>query len=225
MTTTDMKKSVRQFQAKFHCYAPSCDRLRSTAEKLGYTVVEFSHILNDRDVQTLIDALKLSDAALHSRGFTYANQNYRLLFVHDDLSEEEEQIILAHELGHIWLEHMTSAASVIGRDVQEEYEANEFAHYLLHPGFSGLLRKNLSGRRKRLALGAVVLIAAVVAGMAFTLVSCSGAGGYLVTPTGSKYHTADCGYVRGRDNTRRLSEEELNSGGYQPCEKCIGKIQ
>lgn len=46
------------------------------------------------------------------------------------LSEEERVIVLSHEEGHIWNGHMTSN-NVFGDDVKQEFEANEFSHFLL----------------------------------------------------------------------------------------------
>lgn len=42
---------------------------------------------------------------------------------------------------------------------------------------------------------------------------------YYVTPTGTKYHTADCRYVKNKTNIQEIQNPE--SKGYQPCSICI----
>ena len=39
---------------------------------------------------------------------------------------------LAHELGHIFCNHFSTNSQSVS-SVKEEREANEFAHYMLHP--------------------------------------------------------------------------------------------
>ena len=75
----------------------------------GYTVVEYNHLSNDEIVSSLIKALKLSENIRNSKGFTYADQNQRIVFIHEDLSDAEKLLALSHDAGHIYLGHMSSA--------------------------------------------------------------------------------------------------------------------
>ena len=45
-------------------------------------------------------------------------------------------------------------------------------------------------------------------------------GAYYVTKSGTKYHSAECNYISGKE-VKALSAEELNSGKYSACSKCI----
>lgn len=68
---------------------------------MGYTVIYFNNVLNDKNVTELIEALGLSLISERSKGFTYTDDNYRLIFIHEELADKEAAVVLAHELGHI----------------------------------------------------------------------------------------------------------------------------
>ena len=79
---------------------------------------------------SLVEALDLQGRIACSKCFTYQTSKYRLVFMHEDLNEDERCIVLAHEEGHIWNRHF-SEKRIFGNDIIQEYEANEFVHYLL----------------------------------------------------------------------------------------------
>lgn len=131
MTTSAVNKEVLNFRKEYGIIKVNCSSLSEAAEKLGYTVIMFnSHGANDENVTRLCLALNIGNELLMSRGFTYSKGEFRLVFINENLSDKEKSIVLAHELGHIVLGH-TGHAPVIGHDVQEEFEANEFASFLL----------------------------------------------------------------------------------------------
>lgn len=70
--------------------------------KQGCTVIYFNAIFNDDYVSQIITNLKLDEYIRSNKGFTYANDKYRLVFVNEDLSEEERIVVLAHEAGHFF---------------------------------------------------------------------------------------------------------------------------
>ena len=45
---------------------------------------------------------------------------------------------------------------------------------------------------------------------------------YYATKSGTKYHIAGCSYIKGKDNLKTLTEEDIKSGKYEPCSRCIG---
>lgn len=73
------------------------ENLRSAIQKQGYTIVEYNNIFNGENVAALIDALGLENFCEGSKGFTYADKKRRLVFLHEDLSDKEKMMILAHE--------------------------------------------------------------------------------------------------------------------------------
>ncbi len=108
--------------------------------------------------------------------------------------------------------------NAIGADVIHEHEANEFVHYLL---------KDRHGKKKRVriiaAISAIALILIAFAG--FYLKQSHDKAVYTDnlyrTETGTKYHVRDCIYIRDRTDVYRLTQEEFDSGKYEPCSACM----
>lgn len=225
MTSKEVKKKVKLFRKKFNLVKCDYDSLRKATEKQGYTIVEFNHIENEESVAVLLSSLGLMNYASCSKCFTYADKNYRIVFVHEGLNDEEKVKVLAHENGHIFLEHFSSS-QVIGRDVQEEYEANEFAHYLYRESFSAKMSIGFKKRKKLyISIIIVVLLAAIAAVVIGVINESKYYENYYVTSTGNKYHTEDCSFVNGKDNSSRMTVEQFESGEYEPCSRCFGKDQ
>jgi len=222
MDSREIKLKARKFIKEFDVHELNYGTLKSAIESQGYTLVEYNHIFNDEDVSKLIEALKLSDNIIRSRGFTYADQNYRIVFVHEDLSDAEKLVVLSHEAGHIYLGHMSSNP-IIGRDVQEEHEANEFSHFLMNQG--KLDKANLWVRRHKAAaiLTVVILALLVTAGIVLSKIHTEKSyyGEYYITESGNKYHEKDCIFVKDKTNTHRMTIEEFESGEYEPCGICL----
>lgn len=217
-----IKNKVKRFVSQYKVDKVSYTSLKKAAEEMGYTIVEFNRISNDKNVETIINSLKLGDIVLRSKGFTYADEDYRLIFINESLSENEKILVLSHEIGHIYCSHL-DAASIIGKDVRDEYEANEFSHYLLNQSVWQKMRQTFL-KHKRVAVAAVIILAlgtAVGVTTAVYMKEQSYYGSYYITETGNKYHKKDCIFVKSKTNTRRLTEEEFDSGKYEPCKMCL----
>ncbi len=211
------KKNADRFKRKFKLRTVNSAALCDALSEQGFTLIEFNGIRDNKDVSDLISALRLGDHVRQERCFTYQNDKYRLVFIHEDLNEEERTIVLAHEEGHISNGHMTQG-SVFGADVVQEFEANEFAHYLL---------KDKTGGRK------LVRIAAAVCSLLLILSFSTGV--YLKlrhdkavytdnlyrTASGTKYHLRDCMFIKDKTDVYRLTREEFESGYYEPCGACV----
>ena len=77
--------------------------------------------------------------------YKYIRKN-RVIFINEDLSEEQQNFVLAHELGHAIL-HIKSSCFCYGLNVnnyKKEYEANFFAAQLLINNCDEKILKNLS---------------------------------------------------------------------------------
>lgn len=218
----NIKKSVALFKKKYKLTEITEKTICDTLENQGYTVVYFNTIVNDDNVTQIITNLKLDDFIVNHKGFTYTNDKYRLVFINEDLSDEERLMVLAHEVGHIICEHM-SCQPVIGQDVKQEHEANEFAHYLLHPDKTEKTKVWFKHHKKLvIALCACVLLIAIgVTAFSFVSKEKTYYGEYYITTTGNKYHEKDCIFVKNKDNIRRLTKEEFESGDYEPCKTCL----
>ena len=132
------------------------------------------------------------------------------------LTEEEKQIVLAHEEGHIWNDHL-SKECVLGNDVVQEYEANEFAHFLLAD------KKGTIKRTKILVVCTIILLITAICLGVFLKNRHDVAvfkDDLYRTESGSKYHLRDCIYIKDKTDVYRLTIEEFNSGKYEPCEAC-----
>lgn len=114
-----IKKKTNEFIKKNQLKSISYINLKNAIEKEGYTVIEFNSIVNDENVETIISNLNLGDIRTKSRGFTYSDVNYRLIFINEDMNEEEKILVLSHEIGHIMCNHINMPA-VIGNDVKDK---------------------------------------------------------------------------------------------------------
>lgn len=212
----NQKRKAAEFKRKYSLKTINSADLWEALTAQGYTLVEFNSIENKEDVVALIEALQLEDQIARSKCFTYQNDKYRIVFIHEDLNDEERTIVLAHEEGHIWNGHL-SANNVLGADVVQEYEANEFAHHLL---------KDKTGKKKRTKVTAVLLtlILLLTVGTGMFLKQNHDKAVYTDdlyrTETGGKYHVRDCMYIKDKTNVYRLTQEEFDSGEYEPCGAC-----
>ena len=217
-----IKKTVNQFVKKHHITTINYSVLRDIIKTIGFTIIEFNAIFNDKDVETIIQNLNLDEGTLRSRGFTYTDKNYRLVFINEDLNDDEKMYVLSHELGHIVCGHYTTAP-IIGRDVKEEHEANEFSHYLLKNNFLRNFKIAIS-EHKRMAIILTsilfVILGLVVAGLVINKEK-SYYGDFYITTTGVKYHQPECIHVKNNKNIERLTKEQFESGEYEPCGTCL----
>ena len=175
---------------------------------------------NYAGVENLLRELKLENAAAASHGFAFSDGMNDIIFVRETLTEEEKVLVIAHELGHILLGHLKGAASMyVG--AREEYEANEFVHYIMNvdPLFRLKIRIH-EKRRAVLGIAAAVMIVAAGICTVAGIIKYDSAADYYITETGEKYHQADCVTIRGK-KVHKMTEEERESGKYTPCAVCL----
>lgn len=220
---SNTKNKAKAFLQQFDLSEVTLDSLQSIIRKQGYTIVEFNSISNSENVATILSSLDLHSMAASSKGFTYADAYRRLVFIHDGLSDDEKLLVLAHEEGHIFCDHLASAP-VLGRDVVEEHEASEFAHYILRQNGRQRIGCFLKQHKKAIlvATAAIVLIIAICFAGCEIHRNNTYYGEYYITSTGNKYHAKNCGYIKGKKNAKRLTIDQYESGEYEPCKKCIG---
>ena len=222
----DIKAAARRFLNEYRLNEVTLDNLKQIINSQGYTIIEFNNIFNDENVAQLIESLGLDEQVEKSKGFTYADSKRRLVFLNEDLSDTEKLLVLAHEEGHIYCNHLSSVP-IIGRDVVEEHEANEFTHYILNNSISQKVGFVVKTRKKAIAIVAVILIL-VIAGVAiFSAIrkEQSYYGEYYLTSTGNKYHEEECIFVKDKTSVRRMTIEEFESGEYEPCGICLPNEQ
>lgn len=220
MNSAEIKKRVKAFRAEFSIREVKSSVLEDIFAKQGFTIIEYNPLMNNEDVATVINNLGLAEMTAHTNGFLYADANYRLVFISDRLSEAERLLVLAHEEGHYYCGHI-GVRSIAGQTVTEEYEANEFCHYLLRKNLGDEIKSFTVRHRTFLIIGAI-LAALAVGGAAAShefkerqLYK----GEFYVTIHGEKYHRESCVTIQGHD-TRRLTREDVESGKYEPCSVC-----
>ncbi len=211
------KKQATTFRRKYKLKQINSKSLCDALNMQGYTVIEFNGVADSEDVIALRNSLHIGTWMDQSRCFTYRDDKFRLVFIHEGLNEEERTVALAHEEGHIWNDHMLKD-NILGNDVIQEHQANEFAHYLI---------KDRDGKKRRAyCISVICIIALLLIGV------CSGVciknmhdkavytDFYYRTETGGKYHLRNCMYLKNKTDIYRLTKEEFYSGNYEPCEAC-----
>ena len=102
------------------------DNLVFIIEDQGYEIIEYS--LNEK--HNILSSLNLENYSQGCKAFSYNGNGLKLVFIRDDTSANEKTYALSHELGHIACGHMKGNGTS-PLDVEEEREANEFAHYMI----------------------------------------------------------------------------------------------
>lgn len=107
MTTAQCE--ARTFLAQFHHRPFSISDLKKALQAQGFSLVEYSRTSNCKEVTTLLTALRLFDYAASQSAFTYQDANLRIVFLLENLSQQEQMVLLSHELGHILCHHLDHA--------------------------------------------------------------------------------------------------------------------
>lgn len=238
-------KLTHEYIKRFGMGTVSARSIEQALEKQGYTVVEYSRISNQPDVETLLTSIGLKDFSRSVRAFYYHDANIRVVFVEENLSENERLVLLAHEQGHILCDpyHKSEDRS----DIMCERSAAEIAHYLTVGTPSIKVRRFFVRNKKQIVAGAAALLFAAVAVAAVLGItgsknaqtkepdrmttasdsyiredeySTENDDEYFVTIHGTKYHKEDCGYIEGKVVTV-LTLEQCEKSGYEPCSGCI----
>ena len=145
-----------------------------------------------------------------------------MIFIHEDLTDDEKLLVIAHELGHVVCARY-SFGPIIGKDVKEEHEANEFSHYILKKNAFRNCKFFLAKHKLAIAillsvavLGSAILVTAHLSKKDEVLYS-----EYYITETGNRYHQSECIHVKYNTNRMRMTMEQFESGEYSPCGTCL----
>lgn len=113
-----------------------CSQVEEMIKNLGYNIVPFN--LNDTGTIAVLTKYNIIDMAKKHNAITYNTNKYKIVFYKNSLGLSEKRFVLAHELGHIVLNH-TSGCQVLGfnssrqPDKTQEWEADKFATALFAP--------------------------------------------------------------------------------------------
>ena len=218
----DIRYKAKNLLLEYSISKVTLENLIYIIEDQGFEIIEYSQRDRSDSVWTVLNTLNLTVYAETGKAFAYKCGKSKLLFVCEEMTADEKLYALAHEEGHIIFGHLCNGACD-GNAVEEEYVANEFAHYLLHPPlllkFATTVKSN---RKKTLWIAIIALALAVIIPLTVNVIqSCSYYGGYYVTESGTKYHEKECMTIKDRSNVRRLTEKDYYSGDYEPCHVCL----
>lgn len=104
--TKQVRKIAGEYLRRQISGALSSEKIISVLESQGYTVVQYNSVSNSKDISELAALLGVGEYLRSSKGFTYADSNNRIVFLNEDLSEEERVYVLLHEQGHILCRHL-----------------------------------------------------------------------------------------------------------------------
>lgn len=218
----DIRYKAKNLLLEYGISKVTLENLIYIIEDQGFEIIEYSQRDRSDSVWTVLNTLNLTAYAESGKAFAYKCGKSKLLFVCEEMTADEKLYALAHEEGHIIFGHLCNGACD-SNAVEEEYAANEFAHYLLHPPlllkFATTVKNN---KKKALWVALIALSLAVIIPLTVNIIqSRSYYGEYYVTESGTKYHEKDCMTIKDRSNVRRLTEKDYYSGDYEPCHVCL----
>ena len=203
------------------------ENLIRVIKECGYEIKEFRPYSNEDKTQKLLEVLNIKEFANGEDALTYADLDYRIVFISKMLSEKEKRIVLSHELGHICLNHMCSKKYIKGQGIEQEKEANEFSHYLLDGSFIFKACMFLNNYRERvIAIIAGLLVA--VFGINYVIERIENTNNnltYYITENGEKYHEKGCKHLDVKSGLKSGKREKLEKDGFSPCGDCLGGLQ
>lgn len=218
----------------FSC--PTYDDLIKMIEANGFTVVLYNKYSNSQYVTELIKQLKIENDIENNDSFFYLKNNFKFVFINEDISDKDKCSLLRHELGHILYPYLEENNINHTRIEQEEF-ANEFSYHIKNPGFTIKLRSFL--KRKRTLLLTIIMFVLILSSSLFcknyfldksenmsipVVLDEESNNFYYVTSGGKKYHRNFCIIVKNRTNISEHTLQEVTENGYKPCLLCIGPI-
>ena len=199
---------------------PTLENLLFFLSDLGFDLFDFDPNHLSESFLFLQKELNIPDEILAQSGFTLSCGDIRLVFVRYNLSIPEKQYVLAHELGHIVLDHLQPG---IRPTILQEYDANVFAHALIAPSVLVRMSGYIKNHKLKLACLRVALIVFITGGvlLVYNIRERSFYGEYYVTSGGDKYHLRNCPVIQNRTNIHRMTVDEYKSEDYTPCGICL----
>ena len=215
------KKTAIKMLKDYRIIRPTLDDVCRIVKDQGYEVIDFDPRDKSEAISLLSQELGLSTQIMAQDAFVVHNNRIQLMFIRDSLTVDEKLIAMVHELGHILCGHMRDGCHL--PTITEEYEANEFTHYVLNPSLASRLSVIVSLHKRLSFLIAAVLLVLLIGGVVTqqALVRASYYGDYYVTQSGNKYHVATCYIIKNKNGVRHLTTEEYESGAFEPCSVCI----
>lgn len=124
-----IKKQVHNFLVRFMLENAPVDfeTLSGVAKLLNYDIYEYRQDSNFPETLELFDHLKLGEYYKFKKSFTYCDDACKIIFICYDAVQEDNYLLLLHEIAHIYLGHTSDGGIVSNNNIQEECEATLFA--------------------------------------------------------------------------------------------------
>ena len=183
-------------------------------ETIGYKVAFYNTPNGDK----LLAKLDLLSDASDVPAFTYTGAG-NIVFIDDNVSSEDKNYLLYHEVGHILLGHLSYARMSTKNRYNMEYEADVFAHMLLHPSNKKKLIACIIGFIAVAFLSFYVGYVSAPMQMLPTSATEQTTEQVYITSTGKKYHRSNCRYVKGKDNIAVIDKKQADKT-HSPCSVC-----
>lgn len=230
----DIKKAAKKFIKKLDGKKVTVESLEKYIKDEGYSICEYSTgIYADEATNEILNIINKLQYAQNTHGFTYRDNNKKILFIREYLSCDEKLLILSHEAGHICLRH-TVQNGVFVSDVIQEDEANTFSQLIRHkpnsiiPIFATfacfilliftILITNIP-KRDKIYHENIYKQYNVIETEYDSDYDYFYSDNYVyITRTGTKYHLPTCRYASNNATAIKLSE--ALKLGYEPCKDC-----
>lgn len=218
---TQAKRIAKEILLQYGISEPTLENVIFIIEEHGYELLEYSSNDTTSAIYQVIEKLNLLPYALSGKAFAYRSNDTKVVFVCEEMSASEKLYALAHELGHIVCCHLGNGMA--DNEVEQEYMANEFAHFLLNPPAILKVAIGVKNHKKATIISAICVLLAIVVTVVGVNIAQSKTyyKEYYITEGGEKYHEKDCIFVKDKTNTRRLTEKDFYSGEYDPCQICL----
>lgn len=206
------QEKAREFMRKYHLGAGNLNlgTIKNIIRGQGFHIVYYSRSCNDEPAERLLTNLGLKDYSRKVTSFIHMDDDNKLVFVLEDLTEDDQLVRLLHEEAHIFDDHRFKRGVIDYTDTQKEDFANAFAGYVLS--------SKTNKRTRIIAIAAICLSLAAVA--CYMFATLPGRQHVYITRDGDKYHNRDCQYVEGKD-LAELTVQEAIEAGYEPCSVCF----
>ena len=220
-TAKDIQKILRKNKLTFI-------NVEKVINKLGYSVVFFNTPKGDFE----IERYNLAKQAETLKSFTYA-KTARIVFIDGDLHSDDKLYLSLHELGHIVLGHVGDGKLITRNSILIDIEADNFVHSIMYPQKENIFFALVVA----IILSASILFSTyyicnqdepvqtqTVSTQNFVQTDISQSDlthsdVVYVTPSGKKFHRADCRYVKNKTNLKEFERDNATIR-YEPCSVC-----
>ncbi len=221
-----VEKSVKEFKKEFKVRRiPDLAKLRLIIKAMSYQLLPYQG--NETLLMELYGTTDIKRPAI-----TMSHKRKRYVFYNAEITERDLLFILAHEIGHIYLNHIQRSEGYYDTSEYREEEANEFASmlmhkqrnpYVLHISSAAAVITFICSAQFILPINDIPDTPAMqkYTQQSPTPVSAPNVNDVVITETGDKYHKPDCGHIKDKESLKTVTIDEAIKFGYESCMDCF----